>query len=40
VGLYFFATITALNRRTIDVRTALERLLLEEMLPTEEGGEV
>jgi hypothetical protein len=39
-GILFFAIIIAFDRRAINVRTVLERLLLEERLPTEEGGEV
>jgi hypothetical protein len=39
-GGYFFVKINALDGRANNVRTALERLLLEERLPTEEGGEV
>ena len=40
VAFYFFAIMIAFERRAINVFTALERLLLEERLPTEEGGEV
>ena len=36
----FFVIMIAFNRRATNVRTELERLLLEERLPTEEGGEV
>ena len=39
-GFYFFVIMIAFNRRATNVRTELERLLLEERLPTEEGGEV